>query len=124
MSGGYADPSPETLNLGSITFNSSQTRRFKAPQGKDGRIADLEVEVTTTLGAATKIQIGTAADPDKYLDWTLGTDAAPAVYRLSADNAAAMKNDALRLPGDDGPFVVTTSGTTGVGHVRIAVDWF
>jgi len=121
---GYAAPQVETINLGAITFSSAQTRRFKAPYGMNGRLVDVEAEVTTTMNGAT-LKVGKVGDLTANLDWTLPTGTAPQVYRATTDKASFGKDAELtRLRGDDGVFQVTMDGTAGVAHVRLIVEWF
>lgn len=129
----YSDPIYGHYGLKGLNFVSGAgTRYIKPPKGCDaGRIVDIHVSVTTTFTAPTTqgfVNIGTAADPDKYASLGMGTAAANTAYNVR-DYPSAIFPGGISL-SRDGVSVIqytvvapTGSGAAGVGDIDITIAW-
>ena len=112
-----------TTQFGTLTFDQTgASDLFVLPGGS--RILDVIVDVTTVFNAATNntLDIGTAADPDAFLDGAL--DNLETVGRINGAAAATVVNYDV---GASPVTVQTTYTTVGAapttGEARIAITY-
>lgn len=127
----YADPDRRIYSSGIIDFGAGgETLAIKGPSGKTGTLKWIHVSASETFTADSTpayVRLGTAADPDAYAEFNLGT--------LGDTNAASSDDgstdtDAIissSIPADtqvEWTMVAPTGGTpAGIGVVTVCIDW-
>jgi hypothetical protein len=91
------------------------------PKGMDGRVSHISAHLTTGVTvAASKIQVGTTADPDGY------AYLAVPVQAINTTVLGGTVNGALgnRIPADT-PFEIGDAGgaTAGVASYTVYIEW-
>lgn len=128
----YADPLYVSHNYPAHNFTSPITRAIKPPRRCNrGRVEEIHVAVTTLFTQVTTpgyVNVGTAADDDKYASLNMGAAAANTAYNVT-DVASAIFSDidlvrdavsAIQLKT-----VAPTGGSpAGVGDITLVLAWF
>jgi len=133
MSNSYDNPRVQTYGLGNYDYAAAgDAFAIPVPAGMSRcRIDDINVAATEVFTTGGKVEIGTAADPNRYAELTLGT--------LADTDGLAMdpETEAFDI-GQGGKGVVdiateaitqlevvlTTSTTTGIGFTNIVISWW
>ena len=121
----YDKPLTVTYGLGNIDFGAADdTYVVKGPAGATGVLRAILFSTTEIFAGSTStalFRVGTAADPDAYSEYDLGTTA--------ADTAVEVPDSGIferSLPADtDVHFdIVAAVGTpTGQAQVWVVIDW-
>ena len=128
----YDNPLVVSYNMGTIS-TSNLTRAIKPPLGyKTGRVVDIHADVTTTFNQVTTpglVEVGTAADPDKYASLNMGAAAAGSGYNFQDFDGISGKDDInFHVDGVTSlqyKYTAMTGGTpAGVANVTVVVAWF
>lgn len=120
----YENPLSMSHTLPPITVGAAQTQSIKGPAGKRGIVRAVAASVSTTIvGAATKVEVGVAADLDKFMTLPLGAIVAPDGAGTDTQNRPDGK--IIAEVGKDEEILVThAAGTSGVYSTTVRVDWF
>jgi hypothetical protein len=127
----YSDPDRRTYSFGIHDFGAgSESLSITGPKGKTGTLVAIHAAATETFNAVTtaaNIQVGTAADPDAYALFNLGTLAD--TDSASTDDGTT-DTDAIisaSIPADtqvEVTFTAPTGGTpAGMAAVTVIIDW-
>lgn len=122
----YADPNRKTYAFGVQDFTAGETFTIAQPSGKNGVLRSIDVQATVAFTADTTegfVQVGTAADPDKYGVLAMGTTAATAGASTDQDGNAL--GDAVTIDEDVVVTLVAPTGgvPAGSGAVQVVIDW-
>lgn len=124
----YDNPLTVTYNLGTIDFGAGdEALAIRAPAGVDyGRIRHVGVAVSETFTNTTTaafIRIGTASDPDAYVEMDMG-EAADTDYYCERDDTDAIIEEEVTDTQLEVALIAPTGGTpAGIGSVNIVIDW-
>lgn len=138
VAAGYDRPFRMTYSYAEHDFGAGAgTHYVKPPYGlNNGRVEEIQVDCTENFTADTTpgyVQVGIAADADKYAQLTLGTDADSGEAYGSADSECFKESNGteramIDFSGDGATivkFVAPTGGTpAGKGIVHIVIAWF
>lgn len=128
----YDNPLVVSYNMGTIG-TANLTREINAPLGyKTGRVVDIHADVTTTFNQVTTpglIEIGTAADPDKYAELNMGAAAAGSAYNFQDfDGITGYADINFHVDGVTSlqyKYTAMTGGTpAGAANITVVVAWY
>lgn len=131
--GTYDQPFRISYPIGMHDFGTAgQTTGIRGPKGMRGRVSHVGVMVTEAfVGSSTDaaVQVGTGADPDKFVNLVIPAATADNAYFSNEDDTDAILHTDDNLMEPDTLYLVTlvapTGGTpAGMGYVTLVVDWF
>lgn len=116
-------------NLGLVDFgNGNTTYDITGPTGKRGRVKAVSLICTETFNAVTTpahVLVGTAADTDAYVDYTVGELAAGAGVVKTDESGLTIVAD---LPADTEArisCIAPTGGTpAGIAYTTVTIVWY
>lgn len=104
-----------------VNLGTGATLRIAGPNGAEGRLISITSVVTTVhVGTATGIQVGNAADPDRYATASIAS-AAP----LNTMTRAFTRGVDTRIDADDDvEIVVDSAATSGAADILALIEWY
>ncbi len=117
----YSNPTTATYRFPAASLiNAATLGRIMPPKGKQGRVVDVSVLVTTGVTvAASNVTVGTESDTDAY-----ATLAVPVTSANAGLNGATLVTGHV-LPADTVVAVASAGGcTAGAGDLLVVIDWY
>lgn len=129
MNGGYDNGIVIPYVFAAADFGAgSITRDIQGPAGLRGRPLGVSLAATETFNAVTtgaRVDVGTAADPDAYLSYAVGTLAAGSGATPIDGNGLTVLGD---LPADTEArisLIAPTGGTpAGIADTTVLICWY
>ena len=119
----YANPIRATYFVQAATLSSAaELLNIAGPSGKQGRLVDISVFVTTGVTfAAALLSLGSTTDGDAYGTLSVPVTAADGVV----NGATSLTDDDNLIPADAAVVLATDGGcTAGAGSIAVTIDWF